>query len=273
MSYKPEIVIPPFLSKTFELVSDPLTDSIIRWCDDGKAFEILSEEQMVPLLAANFKHNKMASFVRQLNVYDFHKVKSVGSLKFANNYFQEGQPQLLKLLSRKDTQRKELRLPPPIFPPSEDVHVQVGELKAAREEDFRVLAELRTQQENMQNTVNVVIQQNRKLVEELALSRREAVEMQRTLQIIMNILADESAEREPALSIDPNILAMVLCDDTDLQPPCKRKKLSHVSTKFASTVSSPKFSPSVLSPKFPGSPRSCDDAALFDMYSLESFVV
>jgi len=246
MSYKPEAVVPPFLVKTYELVSDPSTDSIIRWCDDGKAFEIVCEERMVALLAANFKHNKMASFVRQLNVYDFHKVKSAcGSLKFTNDYFQMGQPHLLKLLSRKDTQRKEQR-PLLTHPISDDVHMLVGELKAAREEDFHTLTCLRSQQEEMQKTVDLVVQQNRKLVEEIALSRREAVEMQRTLQIIMSILEDESQTRAPApVCVDPAFLAMFLNnDDSDGQPPCKKQKLS----------------PSLLSPK------SCDSVGvgLFD---------
>lgn len=91
--------VSPFLYKTFNLVSDPATDSIISWSVDGTSFIVhrpdLSEcsgpfaslscgSSRLPLnrpllaverdlLPRTFKHSNFASFVRQLNNYGFKK--------------------------------------------------------------------------------------------------------------------------------------------------------------------------------------------------------
>ncbi|TKY62037.1 Heat stress transcription factor A-3 [Spatholobus suberectus] len=62
--------VPAFLSKTFDLVDDPLLDPIISWGSTGVSFvvwdPILFARHVLP---RNFKHNNFYSFVRQLNTY------------------------------------------------------------------------------------------------------------------------------------------------------------------------------------------------------------
>ena len=54
------------------MVSDPSTDSIVRWTDDGNSFLVLDEfafaKQLLPLY---FRHKNFSSFIRQLNFYNF----------------------------------------------------------------------------------------------------------------------------------------------------------------------------------------------------------
>ena len=55
-------------------------DNLICWTDDGNSFTIKNQGEFTKtLLPYYYKHSNMASFVRQLNMYGFHKVMSVES--------------------------------------------------------------------------------------------------------------------------------------------------------------------------------------------------
>jgi len=247
MTYKPDPIVPPFLTKTFELVSNPETDHIIKWSEDGSAFLVVDEGGMLELLSLHFKHNKMASFVRQLNVYGFHKMKTTdGSLKFGCECFQRGQPDLLRQLRRKDAIRKENAAAAAMGVVSDDLEAAVDELKEARDEDLFAIDELRKGQEAMKTTVDMVLKQNRLLRDEMEVSRKTAVEMQRTLKIIMGILEMQQPAKMPSSPDSNSRLLAMLLDDEDLdllsQPPAKRFKptLSVSVSRGSSPASHPK---------------------------------
>lgn len=64
------IPIPPFLSKTYDLVDDSSLDTVISWSSEGKSFIVWDPVEFSRLiLPRNFKHNNFSSFVRQLNTY------------------------------------------------------------------------------------------------------------------------------------------------------------------------------------------------------------
>lgn len=61
---------PPFLLKTYMLVDDPATDTVISWNDGGTAFVVWQPAEFSrDLLPTLFKHCNFSSFVRQLNTY------------------------------------------------------------------------------------------------------------------------------------------------------------------------------------------------------------
>lgn len=69
-------------------VNDPKTDALIRWSPSGNSFLVLDEDEFSKTLIPDlFKHNNYASFVRQLNMYGFHKVVGLadGSSKHRNS--------------------------------------------------------------------------------------------------------------------------------------------------------------------------------------------
>lgn len=57
------------------MVNDSTTDNLIRWTPSGTSFIVPSSEKLGrELLPRFFKHSNFGSFVRQLNMYGFHKV-------------------------------------------------------------------------------------------------------------------------------------------------------------------------------------------------------
>jgi hypothetical protein len=64
-----------FVNKLYMMVNDPSTDKWIHWNSTGKCFIVARPEEFArEILPRFFKHNNFSSFVRQLNMYDFHKV-------------------------------------------------------------------------------------------------------------------------------------------------------------------------------------------------------
>jgi heat shock transcription factor len=108
--------IPPFVQKLSSFLDQNHTN-LIRWSDDGRSFIVLDEDEFArKLIPELFKHNNYASFVRQLNMYGFHKTVNIhdGSLRqsekaqqgrkppsmYSHPYFRKNRPDLLWLIQK-----------------------------------------------------------------------------------------------------------------------------------------------------------------------------
>ncbi|CAG8984229.1 hypothetical protein HYALB_00004212 [Hymenoscyphus albidus] len=106
--------IPPFVQKLSSFLDGAKNTELIRWSDRGDSFVVLDEDEFAKTLIPElFKHNNYASFVRQLNMYGFHKRvglsdnsmkaserKNKSPSEYYNPFFKRGHPNLLWLINK-----------------------------------------------------------------------------------------------------------------------------------------------------------------------------
>ena len=114
--------LPAFLNKLHGMVNSPDTDPWVHWNDNGDSFIIPNSQALAgQILGRHFKHNNFASFVRQLNMYGFHKVPHLnhGVLlndglpevwEFTNANFLRDQPGRMRYIVRKKGEAEKARM-------------------------------------------------------------------------------------------------------------------------------------------------------------------
>ena len=100
-----------FLSKLFDILNDETFKDIIKWSKDGYNIIITDVNKLCEVILPKFyKHRNFSSFVRQLNLYDFHKIKdkSVNVLIFENKQFNKNctKEQIIKISRENKNSKK-----------------------------------------------------------------------------------------------------------------------------------------------------------------------
>ncbi|KAJ2138802.1 kinase-regulated stress-responsive transcription factor skn7 [Coemansia sp. RSA 788] len=101
--------VPDFVKKLFRMLEDEAHREVVCWGYDGESFVVKDPNEFSKyVLPQHFKHNNFASFVRQLNKYDFHKVKVTEDKRYGDEAwefkhprFQHNRPDLLEKIKRK----------------------------------------------------------------------------------------------------------------------------------------------------------------------------
>lgn len=99
-----------FIHKLYDMLQDEKINHLIWWTETNESFYIVPTEQFLKVLSQYFKHTNIASFIRQLNMYGFHKVNNVEEnkgespvweFKHSHNQFRKGDVELLQLIKRR----------------------------------------------------------------------------------------------------------------------------------------------------------------------------
>jgi heat shock transcription factor len=192
------------------MVDDHTTDELIRWSDDGLSFIVVRHEEFAKkVLPRFFKHSNFSSFVRQLNMYGFHKVPHLqnGVLstegeterwEFSNPHFQRNQPDLLLLVTRKkgrDPEEKETG--------TVDLHHILDEIAAIKKHQMSISNELK----NVQTDNQVLWQEN-------VASRERHHRHQETIDKILRFLASVFSSEKNKHVVIPRKRRFLLGDGT-----------------------------------------------------------
>ncbi|XP_008309351.1 heat shock factor protein 4 [Cynoglossus semilaevis] len=186
--------VPAFLTKLWTLVEDPDTNHLICWSSTGTSFHVFDQGRFAKeVLPKYFKHNNMASFVRQLNMYGFRKVVNIeqsGLVKperddteFQHLYFLQGHEHMLEHIKRKVSM------------------VKSEETKVRQEDLSKLLYEvqlLRTQQDNMECQVQDMKQQNEVLWREVVSLRQNHTQQQKVMNKLIQFLFSQMQPNSPS---------------------------------------------------------------------------
>ncbi|XP_029778954.1 heat shock factor protein 1 isoform X2 [Suricata suricatta] len=179
--------VPAFLTKLWTLVSDPDTDALICWSPSGSSFHVFDQGQFAKeVLPKYFKHNNMASFVRQLNMYGFRKVVHIeqGGLvkperddtEFQHPCFLRGQEQLLENIKRKVTSVSTLK--------NEDIKIRQDSVTKLLT-DVQLM---KGKQESMDSKLLAMKHENEALWREVASLRQKHAQQQKVVNKLIQFL-------------------------------------------------------------------------------------
>lgn len=150
------ITVPSFLLKTFEIVDDPTYDDIVKWNKAGDAFIITKATDFCEvILPMYFKHQNLSSFVRQLNMYGFHKTKYKNNEQcFTHKFFQKNNKKLLLQMKRKTKDKSSTkRAPSENYVPLTEFTKTINELKTKMKEQDKKINQLLRVNKEFKNSV------------------------------------------------------------------------------------------------------------------------
>ncbi|KAJ1655728.1 hypothetical protein IWQ61_004565 [Dispira simplex] len=168
-----------FVHKLYDMVVDPQYQHLISWNYSGTSFVVCSiNEFSKEVLPKHFKHNNFSSFVRQLNMYGFHKVNKSPrgqrtavenqTWEFSHPKFMRSRPDLLDEIKRKSIETESLRR-------------DTGDL-------YTNFSMLRVAQHDVQKQVNQLQNNVMEMARELANTKQELAATRGTLQTVVNHL-------------------------------------------------------------------------------------
>ncbi len=200
--------IPGFVSKLYRMVNES-TSNLIGWGSHGSTFAVSNPEdfsrQVLPLF---FKHNNFSSFVRQLNMYGFHKIPHLqqGTMvaaiasppesniwEFSNPNFIQNRPDLLVHVRRKLSKEEEQQKA--VIQPITRTALTSSSSSSSNEtvqvyESLRVeLSALRSQQSAIRTDLLSIQRDNQLLWNENLASRERHAHQQQVIDRILRFLA------------------------------------------------------------------------------------
>ncbi|OBZ85493.1 Heat shock factor protein [Choanephora cucurbitarum] len=196
-----------FVHKLYNMVADEHFQHLIAWNYTGASFIVCNIMEFArDVLPKHFKHNNFSSFVRQLNMYGFHKVNKSPRghrtlaenqiWEFSHNKFLKNHPELLDDIKRKTMESDVVR----------------------RETDLQAhLAVLQVSQTDMLQQINHLYDSFNQIYKELHETKQRQQDHQKLVKNVMGYLAHQNGGQLPH-EIESKKLALNELDRQSLTP-------------------------------------------------------
>ncbi|KAJ7777350.1 HSF-type DNA-binding-domain-containing protein [Mycena metata] len=151
-----------FVTKLYQMITDAKSSHFIAWTEMGTSFVVSNVGEFSrSILGSHFKHNNFSSFVRQLNMYGFHKINrtpraqrttsDAQTWEFSHHKFLRGRPDLLDEIKRKALE------PDPAMKHRVELPGEVAaQLSTMRDENQRMYEQLAAERRRVDKLVSVV---------------------------------------------------------------------------------------------------------------------
>ncbi|KAJ6478494.1 HSF-type DNA-binding-domain-containing protein [Mycena vitilis] len=151
-----------FVTKLYQMITDAKSSHFISWTELGTSFVVSNVGEFSrSILGSHFKHNNFSSFVRQLNMYGFHKINrtpraqrttsDAQTWEFSHHKFLRGRPDLLDEIKRKALE------PDPALKHRVELPGEVAaQLGAMREENQRMWDQLNAERRRVEKLASIV---------------------------------------------------------------------------------------------------------------------
>ncbi|KAL1633342.1 kinase-regulated stress-responsive transcription factor skn7 [Neofusicoccum ribis] len=186
-----------FVRKLYKMLENPSDESVVRWGNEGDSFVVLENEKFTKhILPKHFKHSNFASFVRQLNKYDFHKVRhnneengqspyGAGAWEFKHPDFKMNNKDALDNIRRKaPAPRKPNNNPEDLVIPTQQMDMFNTQLMATQQ-----------QLQQLQERYNELSIHHSMLLQELVGMQKTIVNHEHIMQSVMSFLHSVDAQR------------------------------------------------------------------------------
>ncbi|KAM0719035.1 hypothetical protein Q7P37_004940 [Cladosporium fusiforme] len=185
-----------FVRKLYKMLENPQDESVVRWGNEGDSFVVLENEKFTKhILPKHFKHSNFASFVRQLNKYDFHKVRhnneeggaspyGVGAWEFKHPDFKMNNKDALDNIRRKAPAPRKPNVMPDDIIPTQQMDLFNTQLVATQQ-----------QLQQLQERYNELSMHHSMLLQELIGVQKTVVNHEHVMGYVMNFLTSVDAQR------------------------------------------------------------------------------
>ncbi|CUM48695.1 uncharacterized protein AC631_00320 [Debaryomyces fabryi] len=233
-----------FVKKLFQMLQEDTYKDVVRWTSSGDSFVVINTTEFTKeILPRHFKHSNFASFVRQLNKYDFHKVKIPNEEKqnyeygedaweFKHPDFRINDRESLENIKRKSSKKSSQNYNP--NGASSGSNIDSYGYQSLKDE----MDNLRLENKSLQQDINVLQTKYKTLVENIVSLKNFDEKYYRSMSVLINCLVQAGIKMPPLDFPNPNVLQ-------SQKPNVVGRSHSHTHSNSGSI---PQLSPPLLSP-------------------------